>query len=79
MIHMILGKNSEFESKGMRYHIQTESWAPEENVIVTQVFLQGRVILKEKFPIKSTSDDLIKQEIELFHEGVISKIRDLLI
>ncbi len=79
MRHMVLGKNSEFENKGMRYHIQTESWAPEENVIVSQVFLQGRVILREKFPIKTNSMDLIKQEIELFHEGVINKVKTLLI
>jgi hypothetical protein len=72
--------NSEIMYNDERYHIQTESWAPEENVLVTQVFRGGQVVLKKKFRPKTERDAIFDEKtINKAHDLAITELQDLFI
>ena len=74
------GKNSEIIYNDERYHIQTESWAPEENVLVTQVFRGGQVVLKKKYRPSVEQDSVLNEKtINKAHDLAISELQDLFI
>jgi hypothetical protein len=70
------GKNSEIVHNGERYHIQTESWAPVENALVTQIFKGGQVVLKTKVQSYGPLED---HEVNSAHEKAIEEFKKLLI
>jgi len=73
------GKNSEITHREERYHIQTESWAPAENILVIQVFKSGRLILKRKHKFEGPGDTFTDQDIESAHLKAIDEFKALLI
>ncbi len=75
----VKGKNSEIVHNNERYHIQTESWAPTENVLVTQVFKGGQVILKRKFKPNHKDDEFDSESVDEAHEFAIREFKQLLI
>ncbi len=75
----VKGKNSEIVHNQERYHIQTESWAPEENVLVTQVFRSGQVVLKKKYKAPLVGDDFDEETVLQAHESAIKELKELLI
>lgn len=72
-------RNSEIEKDGIKYHIQTESWAPNAKVLVSQVFVGGRIVFKEKRDLSSFDEGVVSRAIEGLHSDVLEKIRGLLI
>lgn len=75
----IKGKNSEIIHNNERYHIQTESWAPAENALVTQIFKGGQVVLKRKFHPKQEGDQFDTTMVAEAHELAIREFKELLI
>lgn len=73
------GKNSEIVHREQRYHIQTESWAPTENILVTQVFKSGRLILKRKHVFNGVGETFTDQDIENAHSAALKEFKALLI
>ncbi len=74
------GKNSEVVHKNERYHIQTESWAPEEDVLITQIFKGGQVVLKKKVkPTKGQGLLLDEKAIDKAHSDAITELKELFI
>lgn len=73
------GKNSEIVHGGERYHIQTEAWAPQEDLVVTQIFRSGQVVLKKKVDISGLQPSLLEGAISKAHEDAIEEFRSLLI
>lgn len=74
------GMNSEIIYNDERYHIQTESWAPEENVLVTQVFRGGQVVLKKKFRPKTEQDSISDAKtVNRAHDLAILELQELFI
>lgn len=76
---VIKGKNSEIIYNNERYHIQTESWAPAENVLVTQIFKGGQVLLKKKFKGEMVNNEFDEEIVLRAHELAIEEFKDLLI
>ncbi len=77
---MILkGENSEIFHNKERYHIQTESWAPLEQVLVAQVFKGGQLVFKKKMTLEDVGGDFNHATLLKAHEGVIKELKELLI
>jgi hypothetical protein len=41
---MLRGFNSDINIKGFNYHVQTEDWGHEGQIVITRVFLEGAVV-----------------------------------
>jgi hypothetical protein len=76
---LIKGKNTDFVHRDERYHIQTESWAPDEEALVSQIFKSGKLILKKKHRILGAVKDLTEKDIDIAHNDAISEFKELLI
>lgn len=75
----VKGKNSEIVHNSERYHIQTESWAPVENVLVTQIFRGGQVILKRKSKPCGAGECFDAEAVNKAHDSAIREFKELLI
>lgn len=74
----IKGKNTDFVHRNERYHIQTESWAPEEEALVSQIFKSGKLVLKKKHAFLGNIQDLNEDDIETAHNEAIEEFKSLL-
>jgi len=75
----IKGKNTDFVHRDERYHIQTESWAPDEEALVSQIFQSGKLILKKRHRVLGAIEDLTESDIDIAHNEAISEFKELLI
>jgi len=76
---LIKGKNTDFVHGEQRFHIQTECWSPAEDVMVSQIFQSGRLILKKKHTFSGSIHDLTEADIETAHHEAIEEFKELLI
>jgi len=74
----IKGKNTDFVHRDERYHIQTESWAPEEEALVSQIFKSGKLVLKKKHKVLGAIQNLTDLDIERAHNAAIEEFKGLL-
>ncbi len=68
-----MGLNSEIIAGGKKFHIQTSIVEP-GNKIISNVFDEGRVIMKRELPVNGENDDSINQMINNLHKDVTSEL-----
>ena len=76
---LIKGRNTDFVHRDERYHIQTESWAEDEGVLVSSIFKSGQLVLQKKHKVLGRIEDLSEQDLELAHDEAIKEFKSLLI
>lgn len=72
---MIEGKNSEVVHDGRRYHIQTEHFGSDSDVLISQVFLNGQVVYQKKHKIEGEA----QEQMAFLHDYVITNIKEMML
>jgi len=75
---LIKGKNTDFVHRDERYHIQTECWAPDEDILISMIFKSGQLVLKKKHQVVGPIENLTEVDVETAHDEAIEEFKELL-
>ncbi len=66
------GFNSDVNIKGFKYHVQTEDWGTDNQIVITRVFLEGAVVKT----VKKSYQDILANRPSLGTKDLQLALRD---